>query len=83
MNPVSAAVIFIIIWWMVLFFVLPFGIRQQNNPAPGDDAGAPANPRLLRKAGITTGIAIVVFAIVFWGIDTGVISLFGDRVRPT
>ncbi len=83
MNPVSAVVIFIIIWWMVLFLVLPFGIRQQEDPAPGDDPGAPANPRLLLKAGITTGIAIVVFAIVFWATDAGVISLFGDRLRPT
>ena len=83
MNPVSAVVVFIVIWWLVLFMVLPFGIRRPENPQPGDDAGAPANPRLLLKAGVTTVIAVIVFAIVFWAFETGVISLFGDAVRPS
>ncbi|MHA1567759.1 MAG: DUF1467 family protein [Alphaproteobacteria bacterium] len=82
MNPLTAVVVFVVIWWLVLFMVLPFGVRRVENPEPGDDAGAPANPRLLLKAGVTTVIAIILFAIVFWALETGVISLFGDRVRP-
>lgn len=83
MNPVSAVVVFIVIWWMVLFMVLPFGVRKVENPEPGNDAGAPANPRLLMKAGVTTGITIIVYAIVFWALQSGAISLFGDRVRAS
>ncbi len=83
MNPVSAIVLFIVIWWMVLFFVLPFGIRRTENPQAGNDAGAPANPRLLMKVGVTTGIAVILFVITFWAVATGVISLFGDRVRAS
>ena len=83
MNPVSAVVVYIIIWWLVLFMVLPFGVRQPDNVERVGDRGAPANPRLLLKVGVTTLIATIVFAIVFWAIDSGAISLFGDRVRPT
>lgn len=82
MNPVSAVVVFIIIWWLVLFMVLPFGINQPDDLEPGVDPGAPANPRLWAKIGVTTAVAAVIFVIVFWAFNTGVISLFGDRVRP-
>ncbi len=83
MNPVSAVVVYIIIWWLVLFMVLPFGIRRSDDVKPGGDPGAPANPRLLLKVGVTTLIATLVFAVVFWAVETGVISIFGDRVRPS
>jgi predicted secreted protein len=29
MNPFSAFVVFLIIWWVVLFMVLPIGVRGQ------------------------------------------------------
>lgn len=65
MNPVSATVIFIVIWWLVLFMVLPFGVRRTETPEAGHDPGAPAKPMLWRKAGVTTGIALVLFAAVY------------------
>lgn len=64
--PLGIAVFFTI-WWVVLFAVLPFGIgpdkRNGSEPAvPGADPGAPARPRLLKKAIWTTAIAAVLFA---------------------
>ncbi|MDE2017200.1 MAG: DUF1467 family protein, partial [Hyphomicrobiales bacterium] len=39
-------------WWIVLFAVLPFGVRSQHEagetPAPGVDPGAPVAPLLLK-----------------------------------
>ena len=51
--PVTTAVaIFFLIWWVVLFAVLPFGVRSQHEEgemAAGTDPGAPVIPRLGRK----------------------------------
>jgi predicted secreted protein len=62
-TPLAIA-IYLTIWWIVLFAVLPLGVRQQDEedrPA-GADPGAPAAPQLLIKAVITTGVATVLFA---------------------
>ena len=60
-----AIAIFISIWFVVLFAVLPFGIRSQEEAGdfvPGTDPGAPVAPRLFVKALWTTAISAVVFA---------------------
>tara|TARA_R110002110_G_scaffold414147_3_gene643451 strand:+ start:20611 stop:20865 length:255 start_codon:yes stop_codon:yes gene_type:complete len=83
MNPVTAVVVFIIIWWLTLFTVLPWGVRRTENPEEGHDPGAPARPLLVRKLLITTGITLVVFGILFWVIESSGLSLreLSDRYR--
>jgi predicted secreted protein len=75
MNPVTAVVLFIIIWWLILFLVLPWGVRRTENPEEGHDPGAPARPMLVRKLLITSGIAIILFAVIFGIIEWGGFSL--------
>ena len=64
--PVTTAVaIFFLIWWIVLFAVLPWGVRSQHEGGevtPGTDPGAPALPRLFQKLVWTTGVSAVIFA---------------------
>ena len=64
--PISTGLaIFFLIWWVVLFAVLPWGVRSQHEGgevAPGTDPGAPAIPHLRRKLIWTTLVAAVVFA---------------------
>ncbi len=65
--PITTSVaIFFLIWWVVLFMVLPWGIRSQHESggdiAPGTDPGAPAIPNLWRKLGWTTLVSAVIFA---------------------
>lgn len=63
--PTSIAIYFII-WWVVLFAVLPWGVRSQQEHgviAPGSDPGAPARPALKRKLVWTTIIAGIVFVL--------------------
>jgi predicted secreted protein len=75
MNVVSAVVVFIVIWWLVLFMVLPFGVRRTETPEAGHDPGAPLKPMLWRKAAATTAIATVLFSIVYVIAEFELISL--------
>jgi len=63
-----AAVIYLTIWWITLFAVLPLGVRSQEEVGEarpeGADPGAPAAPQLLKKAAITTVIAAILFGLV-------------------
>lgn len=55
-------------WWVVLFAVLPFGVRSQEesgNIVPGSDPGAPAVPNLRAKLGWTTIISTVIFSLFY------------------
>ena len=64
-NWFTAVVLYVIVWWTVLFAVLPFGTRPI---ADADQAtgwrGAPERPRMGRKILWTTGIAFVVWGMV-------------------
>jgi len=60
----TAIAIYFLIWWIVLFAVLPWGVRAQGEGgAPGTDPGAPMVPRLRAKLIWTTLIASAIFAI--------------------
>lgn len=74
MNWFEAIAAFVVIWWVVLFAVLPFGVRPL---APGDighAAGAPANPRLWFKVGITTLIAAVIWIGFYFLVNSNLIQ---------
>ncbi len=60
---------------MVIFAVLPWGVRVPENPAPGHATSAPVNPLLWRKALITTVIAAVIWGIVYTLIESDLIRL--------
>ena len=68
MDNVMAVAIYIFIWWIVLFAVLPFGVRTQaeeGEVVPGTPESAPAKPRMLRIFLINTLVSTVVFALVY------------------
>ncbi|MCX5512009.1 DUF1467 domain-containing protein [Kaistia algarum] len=68
MRIYSLIAIYFIIWWLVIFMILPFGIRTQSDEGSvtlGTAPSAPIRPMLLRKAIITSIIsAVILFA--FW-----------------
>jgi predicted secreted protein len=60
----TAIAVYFLIWWIVLFAVLPWGVRAQGEEgAPGTDPGAPLVPHLRAKLIWTTVVATVVFAL--------------------
>jgi predicted secreted protein len=66
--------VYVVIWWLVLFTVLPWGTHAVENPEPGHATSAPARPRIALKFAITTGIATVVFLIFLWIQQSGLIQ---------
>jgi predicted secreted protein len=66
MSVTTAIATYFVIWWVMLFTVLPWGIRSQHEEgeiAPGTDPGAPAIPRLWAKLAWTTLVSAVVFGL--------------------
>jgi predicted secreted protein len=77
MDGAMAVAIYVFIWWIVLFAVLPFGVRTQEEEGdvvPGTPASAPAKPRILRIFLINTLVATIVFAIVYGAIAYRIIT---------
>jgi len=65
MNWLTGIVVYILVWWVTLFAVLPLWITPSQPGEPGHDAGAPQRPRLLLKAAITTGVAAVIWLAIY------------------
>lgn len=68
-----AIALYIVIWWSILFAVLPFGVRSQieeGDVVPGSEPGAPMRPMLLKKALWTSLIAALILAVVWIVIST-------------
>jgi predicted secreted protein len=78
MTWFATGVTFALVWWLVLFMVLPFGARPPDQVEPGMAPSAPAKPRIALKFLITTLIAMALTALILWVIDSGLIQL-----RPT
>ena len=49
MNLADGLVVYFLIWWVMLFAVLPWGVRREENPEPGHDPGAPMKTHLWTK----------------------------------
>jgi predicted secreted protein len=75
MTWLGTAVIFVVVWWLVLFMVLPFGAAPPAEVEPGMATSAPAKPRLAVKMAITTILAALLTALITWLIDSGLIHL--------
>ena len=78
MSIVEGIVSFAIIWWVVLFAVLPWGVRSQHEHGTvedGTEPGAPVAAHMLRKVIATTLIALVVWGLYAWLTTAGILTL--------
>ena len=66
MSATGLAIIYIIIWWIVFFVILPIDVnRQKPVKINGEDTGSPENPKMLKKFIYCTGITTVIFVIIY------------------
>ena len=70
MGITGSIVIFVIIWWIIFFSVLPIGIKHNDKPfknnLEGNDPGAPKNPNILKKFLYTTLITSLIFIGIYY-----------------
>ena len=66
MSPTGLAIIYIIIWWIVFFAILPIDVeRKKIVKVDGEDPGSPENPKMLKKFIYCTGITTILFIIIY------------------
>lgn len=71
--------LYLMIWFMTLFAVLPFGVKTQGEAGEvveGTPASAPVAPRLLRVVIINTFVAAAAFAFVWFALDRDWMGLY-------
>jgi predicted secreted protein len=78
----TSLAIYFVLWWVVLFLTLPFGVRSQHEDGdsagqviPGTDPGAPVLARMGGKLLWTTLISAVMFAIGMWAYHQGYLNI--------
>ncbi len=73
MGVVTGIIVFLLVWWVMLFTVLPFGHRR-------DEDGTPVTPNMKRKLMITTGVSVVIWGAIFALVESDLIS-FNDMAK--
>ena len=77
MNWFSGILVYIVIWWLVIFMVLPFGVKRTENVEAGHDSGAPQQAHMWKKVLATSVISGILWVVAWFVITSGMIE-----VRP-
>lgn len=78
MNWFTGSGIYLVVWFLVLFLVLPWGVRTAEEPEPGHATSAPLNPRLGLKILVTTVIA----GLIWLAVDYVIVNNLVDFRQP-
>ena len=66
MSITGLAIIYIIIWWIVFFAILPIDVeRKKLIKVDGEDPGSPENPKMIKKFIYCTGITTILLIIIY------------------
>ena len=70
MSITGSIIVYVMIWWVIFFSVLPIGIQSNKEvfkeKIEGMDPGAPKNPKIAKKFLITTLITTVIFSVIYY-----------------
>ncbi len=79
MGLTGSIIVYVIIWWVIFFSVLPFGIESNKeifkDSIEGVDPGAPKNPKIAKKFLITTIITSIIFIMLYYAVKLGLLNL--------
>ena len=89
MSWISIFAIYFILWWVVLFAMLPFGLKTQDETgevAPGTEPSAPQGAHMLGAVIRTTVVSGIIFAafyvaVVYYGFSFDDIPRIGPAAR--
>ena len=69
MGITGSIIVYVLIWWIIFFSVLPVGIQSNKEKfkekIEGIDPGAPINPKIGKKFLITTLITSIIFIVIY------------------
>ena len=79
MGLTGSIIVYVIIWWIVFFSVLPVGIQSNKEvfkeKIEGMDPGAPKNPNIAKKFLLTTLITSLIFAVIYYLVEIDLLNL--------
>jgi predicted secreted protein len=67
--------IYFLIWWLVWFAVLPWGVVRQDSPEAGHDPGAPVRPMIAIKFLVTTLVSAAIFGAGYAAWASGIVPI--------
>ena len=75
MGLYTGFITFSLIWWVMLFIILPIGIRSPEQTELGMATSAPVNPNVKKKLLWVTILTIPVFFLAKWGIESNLLNI--------
>ena len=79
MGITGSIIVYVLIWWMIFFSVLPVGIQSNKEKfrekIEGVDPGAPINPKIGKKFLITTLITSIIFIVIYYLVEFNLLNL--------
>ena len=79
MGITGSIIVYVLIWWIIFFSVLPVGIQSNKEKfkerIEGVDPGAPINPKIAKKFLITTIITSIIFIVIYYLVEFDLLNL--------
>ena len=79
MGVTGSIIVYVLIWWIIFFSVLPVGIQSNKEKfkekIEGVDPGAPINPKIGKKFLITTLITSIIFIVIYYLVEFDLLNL--------
>ena len=79
MGITGSIIVYVLIWWIIFFSVLPIGIQSNKEKfkekIEGIDPGAPLNPKIGKKFFITTLITSIIFIVIYYLVELNLLNL--------
>ena len=79
MGITGSIIVYVLIWWIIFFSVLPIGIQSNKEKfkekIEGIDPGAPINPKIGKKFLITTLITSIIFIVIYYLVEINLLNL--------
>ena len=79
MGITGSIIVYVMIWWIIFFSVLPIGIQSNKEifkeKIEGIDPGAPKNPEIIKKFLITTLITSLIFIVIYYLVEIDLLNL--------
>ena len=79
MGITGSIIVYVLIWWIIFFSVLPVGIQSNKEKfrerIDGMDPGAPINQKIGKKFLITTLITSIIFIVIYYLVEFNLLNL--------